>query len=399
MMNIRRLATVVMLAFAVGVAVGEDVIEWNYYYLQEVSDYLVSECRNSRRITDFTSENGRAPRVILGEIKNRTDVVINTSVLARQFQNALINSGVVDFVADSSERWALRDEKSDQDYHASIDSAKAIDNESAADFMLQGEIYFLQTRQEKRNLIHKYSLIVQFHDIEKNTIVFSKEFPFDAIESIPRGDTGRNQETGSTQPYSLSSLSFAIPIINRSFDADETDSGGSAECEFNVVTFGVDYSIFAVNTNKLATLIKIGAAAGNGEISAKYKGNSEITLDEITTYALYGRLGFGRAFSSYYGTVVFVPTVGAGVFYEYLSAEYESDAYSSSKDFTGYDLTIDIFINTFLAIMLSDRWGISFSFELSMNVWGMGSFTELGEYNTDFGSLSFIPTIGICRRF
>ena len=94
-----------------------------------------------------------------------------------------------------------------------------------------------------------------------------------------------------------------------------------------------------------------------------------------------------------------MPTGGVGAYFDYLTAEYESSVYSSTKDFTGYNATIDLFINTFLAVVPNDSWGISFSLEIAMNTWGAGSFTELGDYNTDAGKFSFIPAFGVCRKF
>ena len=379
MMGIRRL--VVGAALVCAAAEFAKEIRWDYDDLKEVCDYLVSECRDSKRIKEFTREKGYVPKVILGEIKTRGEN-IDTSMLARQFQDALINSYVLDFVAATSERQALRTEKRDQDSHAGADSAKAIDNERAADFMLQGEIYFVA--QVKSSLI--YSVFVQFHDIEQNTIMFSKQFTVKAARSAASGEVGWSH---------YHSIALAIPFVNRSFDAD-----GGADCDFDATTVGIDYSLFNVkNENKLAVLAKAGMAAGSGEIGAKYTHNSEITLDDVTALALYGRLGFGRAFSSSNSTLAFLPTCGVGVFYEHLSAEYESDVYSSSKDFTGYDVTLDVFINTFLAIMLTDNWGISFSFEISMNTWGAGAFTELGDYTLDAGTFSFMPAFGVCCRF
>ena len=383
---IRRLAVLAVLVCAVvGVAASKE-IRWDYDDLKEVCDYLVSECRESKRIKEFTSEKGYVPKVILGEIKTRGEN-IDTSMLARYFQDALINSYVLDFVAGTSERQALRTEKQDQDFHAGADSAKTIDNERAADFMLQGEIYFVA--KVKSSLI--YSVFVQFHDIEQNTIMFSKQFTVKATRSASGGEVGWSH---------YHSIALAIPFVNRSFDADDTDSGASAECSFEATTVGIDYSLFNVkNENKLAVLAKVGAAAGSGDMSAKFTHNDKITLDDVTALALYGRLGFGRAFSSSLGTLVFVPTAGVGVFFEHLSAEYESDVYSSSKDFTGYDVTLDVFVNTFLAIMLNDNWGISFSFEISMNTWGAGAFSELGDYTLDAGTFSFMPAFGLCCRF
>ena len=381
----RLLVGVVLVCFVVGVATSKE-IRWDYDDLKVVSDYLVSECRDSKRIKEFTREKGYVPKVILGEIKTRGEN-IDTSMLARYFQDALINSYVLDFVAGTSERQALREEKQDQDFHAGADSAKTIDNERAADFMLQGEIYFIA--KVKSSLI--YSVFVQFHDIEQNTIMFSKQFTVKATRSASGGEVGWSH---------YHSIALAIPFVNRSFDADDTDSGASAECSFDATTVGIDYSLFNVkNENKLAVLAKVGAAAGSGDMSAKFTHNDKITLDDVTALALYGRLGFGRAFSSPFGTLVFVPTAGVGVFYEHLSAEYENDVYPSSKDFTGYDVTLDVFVNTFLAIMLNDNWGISFSFEISMSTWGAGSFSELGGYTLDAGTFSFMPTFGVCCRF
>ena len=355
-------------------------IRWDYDDLKAVSDYLVSQCQESKRLADFTAQKGYVPKVILGEIKTKGED-IDTSMLVKQLQDALINSGVVDFVSDPSERLALRDEKADQDTHADVGSAKAIDRESAADFMLQGELYFIA--QVKNTFI--YSVFVQFHDIEQNTIMFSKEFSVTAS----RGSARRKK--GQTRYHSLS---LAIPIVNRSFDAD------GADCSFDATSMGVDYSLYNIkNENKLTVLAKAGVVLGGGELGAKYKNNSKITLDDITDFGIYGRVGLGRAFATGGGTVVFLPTGGVGAYFDYLTAEYESSVYSSTKDFTGYNATIDLFINTFLAVVPNDSWGISFSLEIAMNTWGAGSFTELGDYNTDAGKFSFIPAFGVCRKF
>ena len=182
---IRRLvAGAALVCFAAGAAFAKE-IRWDYDDLKEVCDYLASECRESKRIKEFTREKGYVPKVILGEIKTKGEN-IDTSMLARYFQDALINSGAVDFVAGTSERQALRTEKQDQDLHAGADSAKAIDNERAADFMLQGEIYFIV--QVKSSLI--YSVFVQFYDIEQNTIMFSKQFTVKAIGSASSSEVG-----------------------------------------------------------------------------------------------------------------------------------------------------------------------------------------------------------------
>ena len=55
-------------------------------------------------------------------------------------ERALINSGRVEFVASKTERGEIREERADQDIHASAESRKAMGQELGADYMLQGTI-------------------------------------------------------------------------------------------------------------------------------------------------------------------------------------------------------------------------------------------------------------------
>lgn len=102
---------------------------WNDSDVKIVCDDLINQCVTSPRVARFEEDNGRLGTVIIGKISNKSSEYIDTSIVAKRFQNAIINSGVLEFVSDSSERQALRAEKRDQDQHASEDSAKAMDNE------------------------------------------------------------------------------------------------------------------------------------------------------------------------------------------------------------------------------------------------------------------------------
>jgi len=55
-------------------------------------------------------------------------------------ERALINSDKVVFVASSTERQEVRDERMDQDLNASEATRKAMGQETGADFMLKGTI-------------------------------------------------------------------------------------------------------------------------------------------------------------------------------------------------------------------------------------------------------------------
>ena len=51
-----------------------------------------------------------------------------------------MNSGKVEFVASSSERDEVRNERNDQQINSSEDTAKSLGNETGADFILQGSV-------------------------------------------------------------------------------------------------------------------------------------------------------------------------------------------------------------------------------------------------------------------
>lgn len=113
---------------------------WNDVDVRHIADTLVSECVNALAITDFIRNSHAVPTVIVGTFRNHSDEHIDTSILAKKFENALINSGRVDFVANASERSEIRQERQEQQSFASEETAKRLGNEIGADFMLIGSV-------------------------------------------------------------------------------------------------------------------------------------------------------------------------------------------------------------------------------------------------------------------
>ena len=113
---------------------------WNDTDVKTVCSTLIEDCIESPRVPKFEKKYGRAPVVIIGKIKNESSERIDTPIVAKRLQTEILNSGVLEFVASKDERDELRDEKADQADHSSIETAKEIDNEQGADFMLQGSV-------------------------------------------------------------------------------------------------------------------------------------------------------------------------------------------------------------------------------------------------------------------
>lgn len=147
---------------------------WNESDVRIVCDSLIEECISSPRIAKFEGQQGRAPVVIIDSIRNQSSEHIDTSIVEKKFQTAIINSGVMEFVSSSTERQALREEKADQADHSTYDTAKEMDQETGADFMLKGSVKtIVQSADDKT--VRTYYVYAELHDIKTNKIVWMAE--------------------------------------------------------------------------------------------------------------------------------------------------------------------------------------------------------------------------------
>lgn len=148
--------------------------KWNDNDVQIVCNELIEKCIASPRIARFESENGRAPLVIIGRIKNESDELLDTSIVAKRLQTAILNSGVLEFVASANERTEIREEKFDQSEYASMETAKAIDNEEGADFMMQGSVRAIVETAGKESF-KTYDVTLTLTNIETNRLVWQEQ--------------------------------------------------------------------------------------------------------------------------------------------------------------------------------------------------------------------------------
>lgn len=147
---------------------------WNESDVRIVCDSLIEECISSPRIAKFEGQQGRAPVVIIDSIRNQSSEHIDTSIVEKKFQTAIINSGVMEFVSSSTEKQALREEKADQADHSTYDTAKEMDQETGADFMLKGSVKtIVQSAGDKT--VRTYYVYAELHDIRTNKIVWMAE--------------------------------------------------------------------------------------------------------------------------------------------------------------------------------------------------------------------------------
>lgn len=111
---------------------------------------IVDQVLKSPRVERFSREKGRDPIVTIGRIKDETGEFFDTQIIANSLKTAILNSGLLEFMANKDTRDEMRSELVDQADHANEDKALAIDDEDAADFMLTGSVKLMVQNNGKK---------------------------------------------------------------------------------------------------------------------------------------------------------------------------------------------------------------------------------------------------------
>ena len=145
---------------------------WNDTDSRMVSEEMIADCLNRPWLIRFESRGGgKPPTVIVGRVKNRSHEHINVQTFVKDLERALINSGRVQFVASSSEREGVRDERLDMAQHASEETMKEAGREIGADFMLIGTINTIRDDIGSKAVMY-YQVDLELIDMENNLKVW-----------------------------------------------------------------------------------------------------------------------------------------------------------------------------------------------------------------------------------
>ncbi len=147
---------------------------WNDTDVRIVCESLINDCLGSARVAQFQTQKGRIPVVIVGTFKNDSDEHIDTSIITKKMETAILNSGKADFVASKSERTELRDERQEQQAFASEETAKALANETGADFMMIGSVKTIVDKAGK-TATRTYFVYGELVDLESNRKIWMGE--------------------------------------------------------------------------------------------------------------------------------------------------------------------------------------------------------------------------------
>jgi len=148
---------------------------WNDTDVRLAADEIISECLASPRISGYpAAHNGKLPVVIVGSYRNKSDEHIDTEILTKKLEAALVNSGKVDFVASSAERGEIRDERNDQQLNSSEETAKNLGNETGADFMMQGSVKSI-VDSDGSTMARTYYITTELINIETNQKIWMND--------------------------------------------------------------------------------------------------------------------------------------------------------------------------------------------------------------------------------
>jgi len=113
--------------------------KWNDKDSSLVSEEMIGDMLSFPWIRDFRASNGaEKPTVIIQRVRNKSHEHISAETFLNDLKRAIIRSGDARFIASGAERQDIRSEREDQELNAS--AAKAMGNETAADFALSGSI-------------------------------------------------------------------------------------------------------------------------------------------------------------------------------------------------------------------------------------------------------------------
>ncbi|MDR2555341.1 MAG: penicillin-binding protein activator LpoB [Fibromonadaceae bacterium] len=141
---------------------------WNDTDSRLVAEEMLNDCLTKPWYQNAVrGKNGENPVIVIGQIRNLSTEHINTGTFINDIQRVLINSGKVEFVANSEERQQLRKEIDDQKGNATDETAKERGQETGADIMLTGTINSI-VDQSGSEQVKFYQIDLELTDLQSH---------------------------------------------------------------------------------------------------------------------------------------------------------------------------------------------------------------------------------------
>ncbi|MBC8460676.1 MAG: penicillin-binding protein activator LpoB [Deltaproteobacteria bacterium] len=144
---------------------------WNDTDSRLVSEEMIKDCLNRPWLRNHVTENNKKPVVIVGAIRNKSLEHIPTDTFIGDIEQAFVNSGQVEVVANVFERLDLRGEKDDQSEFSSLETQKRMREELGADYMMTGLINSIEDKEGGEKIVF-YQVDLTLINVETNAKVW-----------------------------------------------------------------------------------------------------------------------------------------------------------------------------------------------------------------------------------
>ncbi|MCK6491303.1 MAG: penicillin-binding protein activator LpoB [Planctomycetes bacterium] len=146
---------------------------WNDTDSRLVAEEMIKDSLQRPWAADFTAKTSRKPVVRVRRVLIRAEEVINPAIITDSIVQELVNSGRVRAVAEEALIDQARNERADQEKHASADSRKESFQELGADFVLTGTIES-QLDQEGSKAVKYYKATFKLVDVTTQEIAWQR---------------------------------------------------------------------------------------------------------------------------------------------------------------------------------------------------------------------------------
>ncbi|MCB5249436.1 MAG: penicillin-binding protein activator LpoB [Candidatus Cloacimonadales bacterium] len=145
--------------------------KWNSTDSRLVAEEMIRDVVSRPWLSTFQQHFGRRPVVIIGTMRNLSSEHIEMGTFVSDISRELINSGLVRFVASRDMREEVRDERADQQYFASEETAKRMAEELGADYMLKGTVKTIMDSVDRTSSKY-YQVDLELIDMETTETVW-----------------------------------------------------------------------------------------------------------------------------------------------------------------------------------------------------------------------------------
>ena len=114
--------------------------KWNDKDSDLVAKAMIADMFTFPWYVKHKQQTGKNPTIIIQSVRNKSHDHIPVETFLNDLKRAILRSGQADFVANSTVREEIREERKDQELNSTTETQNAMGEETGADFALSGSI-------------------------------------------------------------------------------------------------------------------------------------------------------------------------------------------------------------------------------------------------------------------